>query len=155
MLLLNGVFAVLSLVMVVGENSRDAWMGLLFFGGGTAFLSYHHWRQCQPQPRECVTFDDIGITRKMLTGKLESIRWDELSKISIFTTDEGPLVEDMFWVFENAAQTKGCFIENGADGLSDLLKHIQTFEGFDNLQVVEASGSTRVAKFVVWAKSSQ
>jgi hypothetical protein len=152
MLLLNGVFAVLSLVMVIGENSRDGWMGLLLFGGGTAFLSYTHWRACQPQPRESVAFDDVGVTRKMLTGKRATIRWDEVDRIRIFTSDEGPFTEDMFWVFENAAQTKGCFIENGANGLKQLLAHIQTFEGFDNLKVIEASGSTSVADFVLWTR---
>jgi hypothetical protein len=154
MLLLNGVFAVLSLVMVIGENSRDGWMGLLLFGGGTAFLSYTHWRACQPQPREKVTFDDVSVTRKLLTGKLETIRWDEVDRIRIVTTDEGPFSEDMFWVFENAAQTKGCFIENGAEGLKPLLSHIQTFKGFDNFKVIEASGSTRNAEFVVWTKAA-
>lgn len=152
MLLLNLVFAVLCLVWVLGENSRDAWMGFLFFGGGTAFLGYSHWRACQPQPRESVAFDEVGVTRKMLTGKRETIRWDEVNRIRIVTTDDGLFSEDMFWVFENAAQTKGCFVENGAEGLRDLLKHIQTFEGFNNLNVVEASGSTRNAEFIVWTR---
>jgi hypothetical protein len=65
----------------------------------------------------------------------------------------GPFVEDMFWVFEGSAdakeKSKGCFVENGADGFKALLSHIQTFEDFDNMQVIEAVGSTKLAYFLL------
>jgi hypothetical protein len=160
MLLVNLAFALAGLVMVIDLNSRDAWGAFLFFGGCATFLAYCMWDRLKPVPRERVDFDAVGITRTMINGEKETITWQALETIIILTTDAGPFVEDMFWVFEGKTddkaeakeKSKGYFVENGAEGFKALLSHIQTFEGFDNMQVIEAVGSTKLAYFLVWTK---
>jgi hypothetical protein len=144
MFLANFAFAIAGLVMVIDLNNQEAWEVFLFFGIGATFLAYCMWQRLQPEPRERVSFDTVGITRVMSSGKLEKITWQELDTITILTTDTGPFAEDMFWVFECKSPRKGCF--------KALLSHIQTFEGFDNMQLIEAVGSTKLAYFLVWTK---
>jgi hypothetical protein len=83
---------------------------------------------------ESVLFDTIGVTRTMPDGRTESILWDELQEVNIVTTDEGPAVDDVFWVL--SGNGKGCAVPSG----------------FNNAAVIQAMGSTQNAKFVCWKR---
>lgn len=102
--------------------------------------------------REQVTFDDEGVTRRMADGSTESVRWDELEEVFILTTDEGPFVEDVFWMLARGEGKGGCAVPQGAEGSDQLLERLQQLPGFDNDAVIAAMMSTSNAKFVCWRR---
>ena len=99
---------------------------------------------------ETVQFDETKVTRTMRDGIQETIQWSELKEIAVITTDEGPFVDDVFWVLSGT--DTGCLVPSEADGAKELLAHLQKLPGFNNEAVIQALGSTANAKFVCWSK---
>jgi hypothetical protein len=99
---------------------------------------------------ERVEFDEREIRRYLSDGRIETIAWDDIDEISIVTTDEGPFVDDVFWLFLNKDRSKGCAVSNYAEGFKALLPRLQHRPGFDNALVVQAMGSTTNRSFVIW-----
>jgi hypothetical protein len=99
-----------------------------------------------------VTFNDDLITRTLSDGKTETVRWDDLQEVGILTTDEGPMVEDVYWML--VGTNGGCAIPSGAYGMDKLLARLQQLPGFDNGAVIEAMGSTTNNRFLCWKRNS-
>lgn len=68
-------------------------------------------------------------------GGIEAVRWDELERVAIHTTREGPFVPDRFWLLIGPG-TSGCCIPWGATGGAELLARLQQLPGFDNQAVI-------------------
>lgn len=84
-------------------------------------------------------------------GKVESFRWDELVRIEILTTADGPFAPDFFWVF--FAEEGGAVIPSGAAGLDPVTDRAFALPGFDHQGFIEgAIPSTEEAGFVVWRR---
>jgi hypothetical protein len=101
--------------------------------------------------RDRVAFDDSVITRTLPDGKTETVRWDDLQEVGIVTTDEGPAVEDVYWML--LGRDGGCALSGGAQGMEGLLSRLQRLPGFDNEAVIKAMGSTTNDKFVCWKRT--
>jgi len=104
-------------------------------------------------PREAfstVTFDNERITRILADGKSEVVTWADLKTITIVTTDQGPFVDDVFWVLAGSAS--GCVLPSEAQGMKELLPRLQALPGFDNKAVISAMSSAQNAKFVCWSR---
>lgn len=145
--------AVLAVVLLVNAGSwDDAVPGILV---ALAIIGlYGFWRSRSRHPAsESVTYDERQIVRHVPDGTVERICWDELDRISIITTDQGPWNEDAYWIFEDAARQKGCMIGNGAEGFPALLDHISSFGGFSHERVIEAMGCTSNKRFIIWNRS--
>jgi hypothetical protein len=56
-----------------------------------------------------VEFDVECVSFHHPEGEIQSIRWDELDEVGIVTTDEGPFVEDVFFMLLSKDK-KGCAI---------------------------------------------
>lgn len=104
------------------------------------------------RPRAVVAVDDEGVTCSRPGGPAESIRWDELHEVVIVTTDEGPFVEDVFFVLSDAGAAR-CTIADEADGFPALLGRLQALPGFDNRAVIAAMGSADNARFPCWKRA--
>ena len=102
-----------------------------------------------PQP-DTVAFDGEQVTRTLPDGRTERVRWNELEEISIVTTADGPLTEDVFWMLRGTSG--GCAVPGEARGINELLARLQQLPGFDNEAVVHAMGSTSNATFVCWKR---
>jgi hypothetical protein len=100
--------------------------------------------------KDVVTFDELGVKRVMRDGRTESISWDELQEVVIVTTDEGPFVDDVFWVLTGAE--KGCAVPSEAEGAQALLSRLQTLPGFRNEAVILAMSSAVNARFPCWRR---
>jgi hypothetical protein len=129
----------------------------LFFGACTAIgllepLFKARVEASLAQLKDRVEFDDTTIRRRIASGKVESITWDELATIDIVTTDGGPHVDDVFWVLGNRDGSRGCAIVSDAVGFEALLPRLQALPGFDNGAVIQAMGSTSNARFTVWRR---
>jgi len=98
-----------------------------------------------------VTIDDHGVTRT--DGELrESVAWDDLAWVRIFTTSAGPAVDDVFFAL-GAGNGKGCLVPLELATSSHLLEALQQrLPGLDNAAVAQAMGSTTEAVFTIWKR---
>ena len=97
-----------------------------------------------------VRHDEMTITVFQPDGLKDTMAWNDIARVIIETTDEGPFAADLFWLIDDSAGRR-LTIPMGASGECELLKLMQRrLEAFDNMIVVEAMGSTERARFVVW-----
>ena len=102
---------------------------------------------------------DLGVSRRfgprMGKKREEGVRWDELERVQILTTDEGPYADDFFFLLEGR-DGKGVAISNELAVKHGLVAVLQRrLAGLDNKAIIEASGSTQVRRFLVWQKQTQ
>lgn len=102
-------------------------------------------------PPGTVEIDGVGARRWLGDGRCESIRWDELVKVELLTTDAGPAADDVFWVL-HGADGKGCVLPSDAGGPGALLERLQRLPGFDHAAVIQAMSSAADARFPVWER---
>ena len=84
-------------------------------------------------------------------GQIEQVRWDELEKVELLGTTDGPLLPDMFWVLHG--KDSGCIIPWGATGDGDLLERLQGLPGFDNGAVLRSAPKTSESIVTCWTRS--
>ena len=111
----------------------------------------HRERMLFPEKQIIVEFDDEIIKATRPDGTVEMVTWDELTKFEVFTTDEGPFVEDVFFVLHG--NDRGCAIPQGANNTQALIERLQQLPGFDNHQFIEAMGCTSNNRFLIWEKT--
>jgi len=100
-----------------------------------------------------VDFDEDMISVIHEDGTRESVKWSELSAVVIKTTDQGPLVEDVFFILIGKDHQSGCVVPQGAIGEKELFSALQDrLPGFDNEKVIEAMSSTDNHSFLIWSK---
>jgi|SRR6185436_16010459 hypothetical protein len=100
-----------------------------------------------------LAIDDVGVRRVLGDGKIEAVAWKDLVEVEIVTTDEGPFVDDVFFLLVGAEGT-GCCVPQGAPGSEGLLDRLQGLPEFDNEKVIQAMGCAENARFVCWRKKS-
>lgn len=96
-----------------------------------------------------VTFDDERVVC-IAGGRRMEVRWDDLIGVAIETTDQGPAVDDVFFILAGATNTLVCPSE--ADGAQTLLGRLQKLRTFDNEAVVSAMSCTENRTFICWDK---
>lgn len=96
-----------------------------------------------------IEIDERGVRRMQGEAVVEGVDWDALVKVSIITTDAGPLFEDFFWVL-HAEDGSGCVVPNQHAYELKLLERLQRLAGFDHEAVIAASGSTAGAQLLCW-----
>lgn len=92
--------------------------------------------------------DDIGVRRSRDGVVVEEVRWDELRRVEIVTTSDGPAMDDVFWLLEGTGNA-GVVVpsEQVPQGMTERL---QELPGFDNGEVIRAMSSTTDARFLCW-----
>jgi hypothetical protein len=103
-----------------------------------------------------VEVSDLGVTRRFgpRLGKKrqERVLWDELVRVEILTTDEGPAAEDFFFLLEGR-DGSGVAVSNELAVKHGLVAILQRrLAGLDDKAIIEASRSTRARRFLVWQK---
>ena len=106
-----------------------------------------------------VEISDLGVTRRfgprLGRKREERVLWDELARVEILTTDEGPSTEDFFFLLEGR-DGSGVAVSNELAVRHGLVAILQRrLGGLDNKAIIEASGSTRARRFLVWQKQSR
>lgn len=105
----------------------------------------------KPESDFTVVVSDTDVRCSRPDGSLESVRWNDLQKIEILTTDEGPFAPDVFWVLHGS--TDGCVIPWGATGESQLLDRLQALPDFRNDVVMHAAGLTTRHRLLCWQRA--
>ena len=100
-------------------------------------------------PRPALEINDQGVHRYADGQLFESIRWDDLAKVLIATTDEGPLAEDFYWLLVSHSEG-GCAVPGALAQEYHLLEALQERlgEALDNMAIIEASSCTDNNLFV-------
>ncbi|HOX45985.1 MAG TPA: hypothetical protein PK668_20450 [Myxococcota bacterium] len=93
--------------------------------------------------------DADGVRRYAGNRLLEGVRWADLVRVTIRTTDQGPITEDMFWVL-HAQDGTGCVVGSELSPGQGLLAWLQRLPGFDNQAVIDASSCTEDKEFLCW-----
>lgn len=102
-----------------------------------------------------VEFDDVRVTFLHPSDDKQNIAWEDIAEIGIVTTDEGPYVEDVFFMLFNHDKSSGCAIPQGATGFTELLDRLQRFDGFDNAELIQAMGCTQNHSFTLWKRGAE
>jgi hypothetical protein len=79
----------------------------------------------------------------------QSFSLDDVAAIQIETNDQGPYLEDRFWIITVRGQGQ-IRIGASAAGSEALIDALASFDGADYGQVLEANLSTSNAIFTVW-----
>jgi len=97
-----------------------------------------------------VIFDSAGITHSIADGQSEFVTWADLKTITVVTTNQGPFVDDVFWVL--AGDLSRCVVPSESQGMQELLPRLQTLPGFDNRALISSMSSTQNAQFLCWSR---
>ena len=100
------------------------------------------WLRAREEPAERIRVE-LNEDRVTLVGPgmpPRSLRLSELSAVDIFTTDQGPFVEDVFWMLTPISGDP-LVVPSGAEGNPMLLDRLLELDGFDAECVVAAAGS--------------
>lgn len=105
-----------------------------------------------PKPRlqENIHMNDEEIVREISDGTTEKVRWDELRKVTIITTDQGPFFEDVFFVLET--EKSGALIGHEWAVKIELLDRLTKLPEFNNEAVIKAMTCTDNNSFLCWEK---
>ena len=95
-----------------------------------------------------LSLDDSAVRCQWPDGRRQEVAWEGLQEVSIVTTDEGPFVEDVFFVLAGSEGT--CVVPQGTEGSQELLQRLQELPGFDNEAFLSSMTSTDNARFVCW-----
>jgi len=129
--------------------------GLILLFGAWRFVRSVARRFRNRGREDTVVFDSAGVTRTLINGATESIAWDELAKVQILTTDEGPWSEDVYFLLSTEDGKRGCAVPQLSKGSQQLLERLMTLPGFDHEQVIEAMGCTSRKMFLCWERASE
>ena len=102
----------------------------------------------EPESRFVVRLSDSEVVCERPDGTVERVGWDDLQKVEVVTTGDGPFAPDVFWVLHG--RNGGCAIPQGPTGDSQLLERLQALPGFDNNAVIAAMSSTSDGRFLCW-----
>ena len=106
----------------------------------------------RPRPPQVSTYEGLEIEQAHLRWQGQTLRWSELTRIQIITTDQGPFADDLFWTFE-AKSGESCIIPGQAIG-GTFFDRLEQLPDVDYGQIILAQGSCENATFLVWTAAS-
>jgi hypothetical protein len=113
------------------------------------FLRQLQERSAKFRVTERFSIIDDGIERQLSNGVSERILGQDVTKISIVTTDQGPFVDDFFYLFQTTSS--GMIVPIGWAEKIQLTAWLhQRFAGLNSEGIVAAAGSCVNAQFVLW-----
>lgn len=108
---------------------------------------------CQPANTlwcVAVRIDEQGWTAMMSNGPEQRLEFQDLQRVAIRITDDGPGAEDVFWVLSASGQI--CLIPHGSRGESELFERLLKLPGFDKQSMIAALTCTDNAEFECWQR---
>ena len=103
-----------------------------------------------PESLYTITINDSSVRYDFPNGQHQEIQWSDLTQVDIQTTDEGPMLPDVFWVLIGTHAK--CVIAQGAAGEQALVERLQRLPHFHNNQLINAMSSTSSQRFVCWRR---
>lgn len=100
-----------------------------------------------------ITLTDGFVKVEHPKRKTEQINWNDIDKIAIITTDEGPFLPDVWLIL--TGKDSGCSMPQGAPGYDEVFDIISNYEGFNFEEYLKSVSCTDNAGFEVWTRKSQ
>lgn len=97
-----------------------------------------------------VSFDEDRIWTAARGRARESVRWSELARVLVVTTDDGPFADDMFLVL--IGDQAGCVFPVNCTGAEAIRDRLMELPGFRSEPFIAAMGSTDNRSFVCWER---
>jgi hypothetical protein len=94
---------------------------------------------------------DEGVTVIQRERVREEVRWEDLVRVEIVTTDRGPWDDDLFYVL-TSREGRDLVVPSEAPQSAEVLVRLQRLPGFDNQAVIESAGCTENRRFLCWEK---
>jgi hypothetical protein len=99
-----------------------------------------------------VSFDAERVICQAGDKKME-VEWEKLVGVAIRTTDEGPFVDDVFFLL--VGDDSLVVVPSEADGAKELLARLQDLPGFDHQAVIAAMSCTENQTFPCWEREKK
>ncbi|MGH7586863.1 MAG: hypothetical protein ACREMH_11490 [Gemmatimonadales bacterium] len=128
-------------------------LGLVVVLGGALVLVFGRGGPVpalDPEGRFVVRVDAAEVICERPDGTRERVTWDDLERVEIVSTSEGPRFPDTFWLL--VGKVGGCAIPWGATGEAELLGRLQRLPGFDNTAVIGAASDATDARRTCWQR---
>lgn len=116
-------------------------------------LLLYNRKTLKSEERYQLSFDGEMLSCRHPEKPDETLRWKDISGVTIITTDKGPY-EPYLWISLNDDKGEVCMFPLGARNSRDLLEKIMGFEGLDLELWAKAIRSTENKKFIVWRRSA-
>ena len=96
-----------------------------------------------------LTIDDMGITRTAKNLR-EYVAWADVERVRIMTNDQGPYLEDVFFIVDSK-KGDGCIVAHDLAVRAGLLEALQSrLEGVNSKAVIDAMCSVENQMFTIW-----
>src|SRR5688572_14627335 len=132
-LLVVGIVFVLSRVLIHWQASRIA-NRLIDEGLHPERYPAKAHRKLDPESRFIVRLSEEAVSCERPDGKVERVSWNDLQRVEILSTADGPFLPNAFWVLTGT--DSGCVIPWGATGNVALLERLQRLPRFDSMAVL-------------------
>ena len=148
-ILVVGALFVLSRVLIQWQGSRIA-SRLIDEAMHPERYPTNAQRKLNPESRFIVRLSDEAVSCERPDGRVEQVAWDDLRRVEILTTPDGPLLPDAFWVLSGS--DSGCVIPWGATGDRELLERLQRLPHFDSMAVINTAPKTEESMTLCWQR---
>lgn len=111
------------------------------------------WSPGGPTGNFLVEVTDTTISVTEPNGNIDSVTFEDLVEIAIYTDDTGPSNEDVWWGLTGRSLGRVIVFPNGAIGEQAAIERFNKLQGFDDKAVIKAMSSTSVARFICWRRS--
>jgi hypothetical protein len=103
-----------------------------------------------PEELYHVLISEEGISCEHPEREKESIKWSDIREVEVKTTDEGPFLPDVWFIFKG--DQSSCSIPQGADGfdLDTAFSVFGRFEGFDYDTFTSSMSCSENKSFSCW-----
>jgi hypothetical protein len=106
-------------------------------------------RLARMAPEWIVTEDGVTVIQRERVR--EEVRWEDLVRVEIVTTDRGPWDDDMFYVL-TGADGRSVVVPSEAPTSGEVLARLQQLPGFDNQAVIDSASCTDNQRFLCWQR---
>ena len=106
----------------------------------------------QAAPSTYIELTDAALIYHQADAEPRAVRWDSLRAVLIETTDQGPFVDDVWWILIDGEGH--CMIPQEVGGEA-LLARLQELPDFDNEAVIAAMMSVENKLFTCWQRQTE
>lgn len=113
----------------------------------------HELPKLMPESDYVVDLTDTEVICRSPNGRTERLAWDDIQRVEILTTADGPFVPDVFWVLHGSKG--GCVIPQGATGEQELMTRLGKLPDFRWEAANEAMSSAEDRRFLCWDRQDK
>ena len=97
-----------------------------------------------------VSWDEEKIVCSFPNDETKQMKWESLKAVVIETTDEGPFMEDVYFLLFSEVLEGSFGIPQCAKGSQEFLEKLMKLPRFDEKAVIKAMGCTSNKSFLCW-----